>query len=466
MKRSIAFVFACSTVSLVNTASAADGYEAVGATLFVPTESIPLIPSTECPVSQGNDDNAALGCVAGLDAATDYMPAANQQDVIDGLTTALAPYNVRVTTTRPPEFVPYMMLLPGDAVNPDSLSRTCAGAGIDCDGVKRNDIATTSGGSMFCMDPDPVQAALIAFGSMSGLEANDNAMDPMFYQAAAPFGPDYANPAVEYQDLCSNLVQTVDDMEMPNQIFCAASLYHEPYCEGMDNQTNGHLELEAIYGAGPVVEDTTPPEVTAIGIEDGAVIPAEGSLPLTATVTDDSGLVFVRWTLQSDALIGAPGVDDDGRVCKGHNGVCVVDFASSATPPYFQVEGGEFNATELSMVPGGEYVITFEASDLAGNTIEAITATVTVEGGDPTGDPDTTGGDDNGDDNGDDDNGDDDNGDDDDGDESGEDTGSDDTAGSTDDSGGCSCNTDGTPAGAAFMLVGLVGLGIARRRRD
>src|SRR5262249_47486683 len=155
------------------------------------TESIPLVPSTECPVSQGGGDNSGLGCVAGLDMASDFMPAAGVDDVITGLTTALADFNVLVTSTRPPEYVPYQLLLIGDEVNAESLSRTCAGAPIDCDGVARNDIASTSGGSMFCMDPDPVQAALIAFGYMSGLENNDNPMDPMFYQAAAPFGPDF-----------------------------------------------------------------------------------------------------------------------------------------------------------------------------------------------------------------------------------------------------------------------------------
>jgi MYXO-CTERM domain-containing protein len=36
--------------------------------------------------------------------------------------------------------------------------------------------------------------------------------------------------------------------------------------------------------------------------------------------------------------------------------------------------------------------------------------------------------------------------------------------GTTDDEGGCACNTTGDSRGAAFMLLGLVGLGLSRRR--
>lgn len=479
MKRTVVSVFAFSSL-FATVASAdelqskpdvqhADGYDAVPTVLFVPTETIPLVPSTECPVSQGGGDNSALGCVAGLDMAGDHMPPANVDDVIMGLTTALAPYNILVTSTRPPEFVPYQMLLPGDEVNDMSTSRTCAGAAIDCDGVQRNDIAFTNGGTMFCMDPDPVQAALIAFGYMSGLENNDNPMDPMYYQAATPFGPDFTMPSTMFVDVCSNLVETVDDMEMTNPLQCPASVNHEPYCEGADNQANSHLELVAYYGEGPWVEDTTPPTVDAMTIpEDGATV--EGELDLSATVSDDSGLVFVRWTLQSDALIGLPGADATGRVCKGHNGVCAVSY--EADPPYDQVEGGVYStAPELASLPDGEYTITFEASDLSGNQLATpIMLTVTVSGN---GGVDTTDGtatmttdatatatdatataSDS----------------DSDGESSSEESGngSNQTGDEGGDEGGCSCSTDTEEqgyGGLAALFLGLVGF-VASRRRE
>lgn len=468
MKRSIAFLFACSIGSISTVAAAGDleqrpdpvgayEYDAAPAVLFIPDASIPLTPSDMCAYPQGGGDHAGLGCVAGLEAAEDYTPPDNIETIADGMRAALAPYNVLVTSTRPPEYVPYMLLLPGEAMNEESISYTCAGAGIDCDGVGRNDIGLTNGGTMNCTAPDPLHAALIAFGYMSGLENNDNPMDPMFYP------PDFSMPATEYQDMCATLVPTLDDMGMDNLPVCV-SFYHETHCDDQDGQINSHLELLGVYGAGPAVEDTTPPEVTELGIADmdGVVFPAGTPLPLTATVTDDSGLVFVRWTLVSTnedfLMFDANG---DGAVCKGHNDVCEVGF-EGAGPPYYQVDGGDYGAMDLAAVPGGDYQITFEASDLTGNVAEAVTVMVTVEGGgsaDTTGgNADTTDGNDSNDSN--------DSNDDDGNDESSSDGGSADSnaTGGDEEASGCSCNTDGDRSGAAFMLIGLAGLGLARRR--
>jgi hypothetical protein len=240
---------------------------------------------------------------------------------VEGLQSALAPYNVLVTSVRPPEYVPYQMLLPSDEVNAESLSRTCAGAAIDCDGVQRNDIAFTSGGSMFCMNPDAVQAALIAFGYMSGLENNDNPMDPMFYQASAPFGPDFTMPALAYDDSCSNLVQTVDDMEMTNPLQCAASVNHEPYCDGMDNQANSHAELLAYYGMGPAPEDTTPPTVSAsvtgiiLGIFSGAGLLVRLALPHLIARLGNEGVLAASFLASAACYLLFPLVHQAWLLC-------------------------------------------------------------------------------------------------------------------------------------------------------
>ncbi len=471
MKRSVVSVFACSLCfAVVGTVHAdelqstpdvqhADGYEAVRAVLFIPDAPIPLVPGAECP--QGTSDNAGLGCVASLEMATDYEPPANIDDVIAGVTTALEPYNVLVTTVRPPEYVPYQLLMPGDAVNEESLSRTCTSAPIDCDGVRRNDLAFTNGGSMFCMMPDPVQAALIAFGYMSGLENTDNANDVMYYQSAAPFGPDYTMPIVAFDDACGELVQTVDDMEMVNPLGCSATVNHEPFCDNMDNQANSHQELLGYYGPGPFVEDTTPPVIESHTLpDDGTNV--DGDLDLSVVVSDDQGLVFVRMTIQSTALIGLdPRVDETGTICKSHNQVCAIDIEE--TPPYHQNADNTYNANDFAQAPGGEYTVTIEVSDLVGNTAESVTRTFTKDGGmsadttdgmttmtsgmttnssDPT---------------------------DSDGDESSSETGdSDDTndTGQDDDGGGCSCSTEPGMGGAAALLIGMFGFAATRRRRD
>ncbi len=464
MKRSIAVLFVASSfVSIANVAHAgglqgqpdstrAVDYESAPSTLYIPTEAIPLTPADLCSFPQSGADNSGLGCLAGLAEASDYAPPANIDDIVSGVTTALAPYNIRVTSTRPPEYVPYMMVLPSDEVNAEGTSRTCAGARIDCDGPNRNDIGNTSGGTMNCVTPDPVMAALIAVGYMSGLENNDNPDDPMFYP------PDFTAPSVEFQEMCSTFVPTLDEKGMSNPAACAG-FYHEGYCDDQEDQISSHFELIGVYGAGPVVEDTTPPSIDAIGIEDGIVLPAGSNLPLTATVTDDSGLVFVRWTITNDSPDFLEfDSNGDGSVCKSHNGICEREFAGTGIP-YFQVEGGDYGATELAPAGalGGEFLITFEASDLAGNVTETVTATITVEGGSgESGVADTSGGD------GNDDNGDGGDG----GDESstGIDGPPDDTAGADDDGGGCSCTTDGDRSGAAFGLLGMMAFGVARRR--
>jgi MYXO-CTERM domain-containing protein len=467
MKRSIAFLFACSILSAASIAHAADiqdatrpqhafDYDAAPSVLFVPTEPIPLTPADMCSYPQAGADNAGLGCIAGLAEAGDYTVPSTSEAVFEGLRAALMPYNVWVTSTRPPEYVPYMMILPGEEESAEGTSRTCTGAGIDCDGPQRNDIGLTNGGTMNCAMPDPVQTALIAFGYMSGLENNDNPMDPMFYP------PDFSMPAVEFQDMCATQVAVLDEKGMEVNSPCVG-LIHEAHCDMMEGQINSHLELLAVYGEGPATEDTTPPEVTEIGITEDMVLPAGSMLPLSATVTDDSGYVFVRWTLEStnEDFLMFDG-NNDGLVCKSHNNVCEVDFEGNETPPvpYYQHDAGNYGAMDLAAVPGGDYTITFEASDLQGNTIEPVTVTITVEGGtaDTSGGPaDSTGNDDNAENA-------------DTNDDDGEDETStgggegNDTTPADDETSGCSCNTTDATGGAAFMLLGLVGYGWSRRR--
>jgi hypothetical protein len=60
-------------------------YPATPSTLYIPIESIPLVPASQCPFPQGGADNSALGCVGGLADAEDYEPPANPMMVVDGL---------------------------------------------------------------------------------------------------------------------------------------------------------------------------------------------------------------------------------------------------------------------------------------------------------------------------------------------------------------------------------------------
>ena len=447
-------------------------YDAAPAVLYIPTEAVDLVPVAMCEIPQMNDDNPALGCTdLVLDPAT-FEPVANIDDIVTGVTDALAPYNVIVTTTRPPVYVPYQMLIPQDSEDPKSTSQSCTIAAADCDGIDRADIGFTSGGTANCMDPDPVMAALIAFGRMSGLEGKDNPMDVM------GFPPDFAMPVTEFVDACDVIVTPEDpDTMMPTPLLCPSSQHEENGMCTMDDEQNSHQELLAVYGAADpaILTDSAAPEigeVTGAPAQD-AMLPAGTKLMLSVPVTDDSGYAMVRIAVESTALeseFGAPG----GIVDKCFGGSCGVRVGGDATPQAIEFDPGmnmaypdpsaPFSMNELGggALPGGAYTITVEASDLAGNEATPFTVSFMVEGGgDETGtDPDTSGGDDNTD--ADDDDADDD---DDDGDSSGDDD--DDDSNATGDDGGdegCSCTTGPTGGNAAFLLFGIAGLAMSRRR--
>ncbi len=473
MKRTIATLFATSSFAIAATAHAdelqsrpeplgAYDYDAAPAVLFVPTEPVDLVPATMCPVSTGGQSNSGLGCIAGLEEAGPSTPGADVADIVDGLTTALAPYNVRVTTTRPPEYVPYLMLLVNDTVSKTGTSYTCTGAPIGCDAKPRHEIASINGGTMNCDMPDRVQSALIAFGYISGLENTDDPTDVMYYRPASDTGgPDWTMPSTTFVDTCVNQVESIDgeDNTMTNNLLCG--YVHESYCDMQDGQINPHQELLGVYGAGPFVEDTTPPTVDMMTIaNDGDVLPAGSGIDFQAMVSDDSNLVFARWTIESPALAGLPGADENGRTCKGTNGVCAVEYSGGAAPYYDSSAGFGTGPEFAGALPGGDYTVTFEASDLSGNTIEPIVVHVTIEGDGGTGGADTSGGasasasasDTNASDSN--------------GDSSSEGSGGGGSAdsGQTDDSdGGCSCTTEPGAGGGAFAL-GLFGLAFARRR--
>lgn len=448
-------------------------YEAAPATVFIPLEAIPLVPSSVCPVPQAGENNSALGCVEGLDEAQDYAPPADPMAIVDGLEAALAPYDVRVTTVRPPAYVPYMMLLPRDTIDMEATSRTCVAAGIDCDGPRRNDIGFTFGGTANCVDPDPVQTALIAFGYLSGLENTATSTDPMFYP------PDFTAPSHAFVDACAAFVPTLDEEGKPNLGLCV-SAYHEVHCDDVDDTVNSDLELRGVYGDGPPAVDVTPPVAQDVGIVGVDRLPSGSGLPLTATITDDSGIVFVRWTMSTDSgVLDKADVDGDGAICKSHNGVCELEFTGEI--PYRQNANDSYPASELQFPPDGLYFLRLEAADLAGNEMVPYEAMIAIggEGGDTTTDggesaddsdpdPDTStsvGNDSEPD--PDDDAGEvdavtgDEPGDDDDDDDGGDTTTS---AGATDAiaSRGCSCRV--APDRSAWLLVGVVAL--MRRRRS
>lgn len=354
-------------------------YPPTPATLYIPQETIPLIRGPSC--GPASIEHSALGCVYRLDNVDEYVPPADIAEIVDGVAAGLAPFAVRVTSRRPPSYVPYMMLLPGGPGTSLDVAEVCTHPDHDCGGDRRHDVATTTTGDGYCPVADAVHVALLAFGYLSGLENADDPTDVMFYP------PELATSPLGFIDACSNLVE-IDHLSGG----ACERAYHSRYCDDVDGTINTYRELLDVYGPGPVLVDETPPIVVSTGLPTEPTELAPGApLPLTATLSDDSGYIFVRWTLASDDVdLGSSDVNEDGIVCLGHNDLC--DYPVIGDFPYAQPDGHVYEAAMLATVAVGTYHVTFEAADLAGNAIVPLTATITTTPAAPEPDPGTTGG--------------------------------------------------------------------------
>lgn len=421
------------------------------AILYIPTDPVTLLPTGMAPCGSGV--NSALGC-GGVDAETEIAPFADAATLTTDVGAALAAYDVLVTNTRPPEYISYVMLMADDAANPDSQSFTCTGAGINCAARQRNDLAFTFGDTMECMSPEVTHAALYAFGRVSGLEGVDNPEDFMNYI------PDYTTPPMGYQDVCSDRVNQQGFNDAGDQVSLpleCTSVDHAECPDGMNGepQQNSHQDLLLFYGER--TEDAEAPVLMNILPADGTVLAQGDDLTVDVDITDADPVVGVRWVISSPALMDA-GVEG-GALSQCTNDVCNGNW-DDATP--LKATDSDWAFT-LAGLPAGDYTITLEAADYHGNVAEMVSLAVVIEGttgGSSGGGVDETGG-------------------------GGNDTGGNDSSafttgqessdsgdgtgsgGETDEGGGCSCSTTQTPGGSmVLMLLGFVGLGALRRRRE
>jgi MYXO-CTERM domain-containing protein len=424
------------------------------AILYIPTEAVTLRPTSMAPC--GSQVNSALGC-GGASEETEEPPFGDAAALTTAVSDALATYDVLVTNDRPPEYISYVMLLASEDPAEKSESFTCAFASINCSARQRNDIISTSGETMNCMNPEVTHAALYAFGRTSGLEGVTNPEDYMNYV------PDYSVPPTGYQDVCSDRVQQFqinDDGEQVELPLECTSIDHVECPDGanMEPGQNSHQDLLLVYGER--ISDTEAPVIANVVPENGAVLSVGDDLDLDADVTDADLVVGGRWIVASPALVEA-GIES-GTLSQCTNDVCDANW-EDATP--LKATDSDW-AFSLAGLPRGEYTVTFEAADYHGNVAETVTVMVTIEGaGDETSGPADTGVDETA-------------GpvDPDDGGvfTSGQVTGGDDgdTEGGTgavdDTADGCSCRTSRipgqAPGGAVLMFLGLMGLGAMRRR--
>lgn len=432
------------------------------AIVYIPVGDVDLTPSgtldTHCQKVSMSADVAAAGCVGGLAEAGTRPAHGDAQATADAVTAALAAYDITVVTEAPPSYVPVYAVLTSPDMSEESTSHTCGGAALTCASRGRDSVAFTNTGTMNCADPDLVQSALYTIGRLAGLEGKEDAMDVMAYP------PNYMMPVTDFVDACGAIAPFLggDAGDMPLPLECT-SADHEGDCES--GEQNSHADMNAYFGA--AIDDTTAPEIGIQGLEDGDVLPDGSAINATAKIEEDSDYVAVRITIASPALDGVDGIVG-GELSFCTSDICDVNFLDNDP---FKTADSEWTTGDINGLPGGEYTITLEASDYAGNEAETVSINITLEGGpvDPSGGSDTDGETD--------------------GTASatasatasetnasgfvtdGDESSGGDTDGSGsgavedgDGGGGCSVGTSGGAGGSFALMLGLLGLGFVRRR--
>jgi hypothetical protein len=428
------------------------------AIVWIPTADVDITPSgavdTICEkMSAQSGVSVAAGCLP-ADEPTTLSPNNRAQEISDGVAEAFAAYDLRVVNEPPPPYVPVYALFTGAEASKENNSYSCTSEGPECAANSRDEFRSMFlDGTNNCTDPDYVHAAVYQVGLLAGLERKEGApTDFMNYP------PDYTMPASEFVDECGTIAQPIGgkDGMTPQPIECT-SLDHTG-CDMGEQNSNADL----VENLGPATTDEDAPVITVTTLADGDVIEEGGNLRVDARIEEASNYAAVRITIASDSLVGVEGVAG-GELSFCTTDICDRNFLDGEP---FKTADSEWTSGDLPGLPGGDYVITVEASDYYGNEAETIVINVTVEGGpiDPTdgdtddsGDPTT------------DSNGSDPTGQDtfvtsDGGDSSGGDT--DDgggSAGGDDDSGGCSVASEQGIGGTVALMLGLLGLGFIRR---
>jgi len=432
------------------------------AIVWVPTADVELIPSgmvdSICQKMQMSGSSVAAGCVSGLDEPITRSVSADAMTIASELRTAFAAYDVSIVVEPPPAYVPVFALLTSDTESEESGSYTCGSQFANCSGLSRDGTFSTNAGTITCTDPDDVQAAIYAVGRLAGLEGKEDATDAMHYP------PDYTMPVHTFTDECGAISPQLRGEDKMTAIPLECTSLDHVGCES--GEQNSHADL--IENLGPNAADSDAPVISITSPADGEVIAEGGTLGVRAAIEEASNFAAVRITIASPALEGLEELGIfDGEITSCTTDICDQNFLDGNP---FKTADSEWAANDLDGPPGGEYTITLEASDYYGNEADPVVITVTVEGGpidptggdesggdtDPTGDPtDPTGASDTNDTfvSG--------------GDES---SGGGDTdgsgSGSSEDSdgGGCSVGGSGRVGGSFAMMLGLLGLGLLRRR--
>lgn len=318
-------------------------HEARPGVLYIAMNGVTLEPT--CP--GGSLGHAALNCSALVDEVTQfpaYGTGQQQAAIIAKLNEYFDAFNLIITTTRPPDYLPYAMVAVGHTPS------SCGFSWITCDGVKRNHVSIS--GTCGSITSDIAASAAKTWG----LDATEESSDMMYW---------LSGPGKSFLDECVELSH-VDGPPM-------CTFVHEIYCPDGATQ-NSFQELLGVFG--PRKPDAEAPRILQISPADGAVFSTSDSFEVTADVGDDFNTLGVKWSW----IEGVP-ADVGDSYTKCTNGVCDLDFDDWKpidTPWEFLI---------LNKPPAGVYGFKLEVMDAYGH-LTTQTVHVTVSEGGETADTD------------------------------------------------------------------------------
>lgn len=325
-------------------------YDPAPGVLFVEMGGVTLTPTC----GNGDNANAALNCSPLVDSQTDfpsYGDGMAQASMFQELQNYYEPFNIIMSSQRPPDYLPYTMAVIGGASNQGQ--GVCGVANVACDGLKRNHVSLTFPQS--CNGVAEVAAQETSHNW--GLEHTDDTQDLMY-----PFN----NGGFKtYVDTCN----TISHATGSGVTQCG--YIHELYCpDGGGEEQNSYQELMGVFG--PREVDDVAPVIVSTTPEDGAVISTSDSVLITAQIEENSTLVGVKWTW----VDGLP--DDVEEYTRCTNNVCVEDYALTPGTDPNEVA---WDFVNLAQPPVGTYTFQLEVIDGYGNyDSKEITIEVTEDG--------------------------------------------------------------------------------------
>ncbi len=324
-------------------------YEPSPGVMFVAMDGVTLRPNC----GNGDAANSALNCSPLVSAETTFGAfggqAASEYQTLKGY---YEDFDIVMTSNRPPDWLPYTMTVIGGSAGQVGLNGACGVANVACDGLKRNHVSLNFPQSCGGMAETAAQETSHNWG----LEHTDNPQDLLY-----PFNNGGVKSFVN------------DCMPISNATgsgITQCGYIHEVYCEsGGGEEQNSYAELMGVFG--PRSEDTTAPVITAVQPANGAVVGNTQDVLVTASITEDSRMVAVKWTW----VEGLPAELESYTRCT--NNTCDQDFNPGVS---FVAADMPWDFVVLAGAPLGTYTFKVEALDAYGNYAAQMVSFEIVEG--------------------------------------------------------------------------------------